>query len=141
MNNPKWGVKRQCLECGTRFYDLKRAKVVCPKCETPFKMEAPPKAKRAIATPANSDLPAPAGKAPEKADQPVEKAEQPTESAEDKAIKELTVDIPKDAGNDESDGDDKEEDAFEDVSEFGEDEDDMAEVIDGSRKAEETRQR
>ena len=128
VNNPKWGVKRQCQECGARFYDLKRAKAVCPKCEAPFKMEAPPKARRAIATPAISDLPAPAGKA-------LEKTGQAAESAEDKAIKELTVDIPKDAGKD---GDDKEEDAFEDASEFGEDKDDMAEVVDGSRKAEET---
>ncbi len=30
----EWGVKRQCLSCGARFYDLKKDPIVCPKCET-----------------------------------------------------------------------------------------------------------
>ncbi len=44
MNKPKWGTKRQCMKCGARFYDLKRTKIVCPNCDAPFKMVAPPKA-------------------------------------------------------------------------------------------------
>ena len=32
MPKAEWGVKRTCLGCGARFYDLKRAPVVCPKC-------------------------------------------------------------------------------------------------------------
>ncbi len=35
MSKPEWGEKRECPECGVRFYDLKRDPVVCPKCETP----------------------------------------------------------------------------------------------------------
>ncbi len=127
VNKPKWGAKRQCQECGARFYDLKRSKVVCPKCHAPFKMAAPPRARRAIATPAKAKAAAPL-------DKPVEKTDQPPESAEDKAIKEFDVCVPEDPGDGKDDGDDKDEDAFEDVSELGEDEDDMAEVIDGSRK-------
>ena len=53
MNKPNWGTKRQCMKCGARFYDLKRTKIVCPNCDAPFKMVAPPKATRDIATPAN----------------------------------------------------------------------------------------
>ncbi|WP_296994328.1 FYDLN acid domain-containing protein, partial [Thalassospira sp. UBA1131] len=29
------GKKRHCLACGTKYYDLNRTPVVCPKCKTP----------------------------------------------------------------------------------------------------------
>lgn len=32
MSKPEWGIKRTCQSCGTRFYDLKRTPIVCPKC-------------------------------------------------------------------------------------------------------------
>ncbi len=128
MNNPKYGATRRCQVCGARFYDLKRTKVVCPHCHAPFKLDAQPKAKRAIATPAKAELPAPVKET-------VEKRNARGMSDEDQAIKEFDVDIPADSLD--SDGDDDEEPAFEDASELGEDEDDMAEVIDGSRKVDE----
>ncbi len=130
MNKPKWGAKRQCQECGARFYDLKRTKVVCPKCHAPFKLDAQPRAKRAIATPAKAEAPAPVEKT-------VEKPNGTAQSAEDQALKEFNVDIPDDVSLDAADDDDKDENAFEDASELGKDEDDMAEVIDGSRKSKE----
>ena len=34
-----WGTKRQCPECGTRFYDLNRTPIVCVKCDTAFRPE------------------------------------------------------------------------------------------------------
>ena len=127
MSNPKWGAKRQCRECGARFYDLKKTKIVCPKCAAPFKVETQSKAKRAIATPDKAEVSQPAAK------DPVANIGEAAESDEEKAIKELEVEIPED-GDDE----DKDKNAFEDVSELGEDEDDMAEVIEGSRKVDET---
>lgn len=33
---PKRGRKRECPECGARFYDLERDPIVCPKCEAPY---------------------------------------------------------------------------------------------------------
>ena len=36
MNNRNRGTKRQCKECGEFFYDLKRTKIPCPKCNAPF---------------------------------------------------------------------------------------------------------
>jgi uncharacterized protein (TIGR02300 family) len=42
----KWGVKRQCLSCGARFYDLKKDPIICPKCETVFDPESLLKPKR-----------------------------------------------------------------------------------------------
>ncbi len=129
MNNPKWGTKRQCQECGARFYDLRRSKATCPKCDAPFKADAQPKAKRAIATPDKVEAPAP----------PVEAAAKPkaiAESAEDKAIKEFKVEIPDAAGLDDDDEKDKDENAFEDFTELSED--DMTEVIDGGRTVDES---
>ena len=45
MSKPKWGEKRECPECGARFYDLKRTPIVCPKCDTKLPVvveKAPP---------------------------------------------------------------------------------------------------
>jgi len=33
VTKPELGTKRQCENCGTRFYDLKRQPITCPKCE------------------------------------------------------------------------------------------------------------
>src|SRR5947207_7051737 len=43
---PEWGSKRICPSCGTRYYDLMRDPVVCPKCSTPFDAEAFLKSRR-----------------------------------------------------------------------------------------------
>jgi uncharacterized protein (TIGR02300 family) len=34
------GTKRQCQECGSRFYDLGRDPIVCPKCGAIFQLAA-----------------------------------------------------------------------------------------------------
>lgn len=34
------GTKRQCLNCGTKFYDLNRNPIVCPSCDKPFVLAA-----------------------------------------------------------------------------------------------------
>ena len=47
MAKPEWGTKRICPSCGTRYYDLLRDPVVCPKCATPFDPEAFLKSRRA----------------------------------------------------------------------------------------------
>lgn len=41
MSKPELGLKRQCVACGTRFYDLMRAPAVCPKCGTEQPAELP----------------------------------------------------------------------------------------------------
>ncbi len=32
----EWGLKRTCLSCGARFYDLNNDPMTCPKCEETF---------------------------------------------------------------------------------------------------------
>jgi len=43
---PEWGAKHICHNCGTRYYDMHRAEIVCPKCNTPFDPEALLKSRR-----------------------------------------------------------------------------------------------
>lgn len=41
MAKPELGLKRSCVACGTRFYDLTRAPAICPKCGTEQPAEQP----------------------------------------------------------------------------------------------------
>ena len=36
MVKPELGAKHQCQNCGTRFFDLNRDPIICPKCGTIF---------------------------------------------------------------------------------------------------------
>ena len=36
MSKPEWGTKRICQNCTTRFYDMLRHPIICPKCEHIF---------------------------------------------------------------------------------------------------------
>lgn len=36
MARPEFGAKRQCQNCGSKFFDLNKDPIVCPKCGTVF---------------------------------------------------------------------------------------------------------
>jgi uncharacterized protein (TIGR02300 family) len=111
----EWGSKRICPSCGARYYDLMRplGEIVCPKCGTQYDPEAFLKTRRARVA-----------AVPEKEVEPIvaEEAEIEAEVEEVEAIEEGE---PVAA----AEGEDEEEELIEDASELGEDEDDMAEVI------------
>jgi uncharacterized protein (TIGR02300 family) len=48
---PDLGGKRQCANCGTKFFDLNKNPITCPKCGTIFELAsaAPARASRAAA--------------------------------------------------------------------------------------------
>ena len=117
MAKPEWGTKRICPSCGTRYYDLLREPVVCPKCSTPFDPEAFLKARRARPPVAADKELAPVGADDLDADLETEEAEPAEEEEEEEGV-------PLEEGEEED------EELIEDASELGEDEDDMAEVID-----------
>jgi uncharacterized protein (TIGR02300 family) len=48
---PVWGIKRTCLSCGARFYDLTKTPIVCPSCEAVFDPEAVLRPRRSRAAP------------------------------------------------------------------------------------------
>ena|SRR5437667_859581 len=95
-----WGSKRQCQECGARFYDLNKDPIVCPKCQKVFEPEA--------VKPARRGRP-----------QPVPKKPVPVEVVPEVEAAEGDLEVTPE----------EEEEVLEDASELGEDEDDVAEVI------------
>jgi len=102
-----WGSKRQCQECGARFYDLNKDPIICPKCQKVFEPEA--------VKPSRRGRPQPAPKKPVPAE----------------VVPEVAAE-----GDLEVEGDEAEE-VLEDTSELGEDEDDVAEVIEKVDEGEE----
>ncbi|MBV8133897.1 MAG: TIGR02300 family protein [Alphaproteobacteria bacterium] len=112
MAKPEWGTKRICPSCGTRYYDLLREPVICPKCSTPYDPEAFLKSRRARPIP------------------PVEKELEPVRAEElDTELDTEEVDAVEEEAVPLEEAEEEDEELLEDASELGEDEDDMAEVI------------
>ncbi len=113
MAKPEWGTKRLCWSCGTRFYDLNREPVVCPKCATERPADEAAKGERRV------------GAAPEP---------KPARAAADVSASDKDAEFAK---LDDKDQATKKDEFIEDASELGEDEDDMAEVLEGTVEKEE----
>jgi len=119
LAKPEWGTKRICPSCGARYYDFMRDPIVCPKCSTPFDPEAFLRARRARpAAPVEKEL-EPVGTPELDPEIEPEAAETPEEEEEEEARETVH-----------SESEEEDEELIEDASELGEDEDDMAEVID-----------
>jgi uncharacterized protein (TIGR02300 family) len=139
---PQWGSKHICHSCGTRFYDLLRDPIVCPNCGAEFDPEALLKTRRSRAVTSEREEPvkrakvrAPEIDAAEEAEVVQEEPVEQGETEDDQAPDENDAAEEEEGDNDaaeEEDGEKEEEkeDLIEDASELGEDEDDMAEVID-----------
>jgi uncharacterized protein (TIGR02300 family) len=50
------GTKRVCPNCGSKYYDLNRNPIICPKCGTRFEVTAAPSRARAAAKPAPEEM-------------------------------------------------------------------------------------
>ena len=115
MAKPELGAKRQCQSCGTKFFDLNRDPIICPKCGTVFQGTVV-RAERATAKEEETDdeSPAPAG---------VEIVSLDEVEASEEKVAEVAVD--------DIDVDDEgpEDDTF--LEEEEEDEDDVTALIDG----------
>jgi uncharacterized protein (TIGR02300 family) len=111
MVKPEWGAKRVCHSCGAPFYDMHRDPITCPKCDGVYDPEAILKSRRARPAVAEKEVEAPEA----------EEVVAETEEAEPAEGEEVEV----------AEGEEEEDkELIEDASELGEDEDDMAEVID-----------
>jgi len=106
---PEWGIKRICPSCGARYYDMRHDPIVCPKCKTVYDPEALLKTRR---------------KAPVQPEPEVVPVAKPEPEPEVEEAEPAEAEAP--AGGAEEE---EEEEVLEDASELGEDEDDMAEVI------------
>ena len=49
MAKPELGLKRQCMSCGAKFYDLSKNPIVCPKCGTVYQASAMTRAAPVVA--------------------------------------------------------------------------------------------
>jgi uncharacterized protein (TIGR02300 family) len=132
---PEWGVKRTCLSCGARFYDLQREPIVCPGCGAIVDATVQSKPRRARATPAIKVAPVPAAAVVELEATVVEdEADVDTGLEEEEEVEENEEVAESEAAEDESE--EEGESAIEDVSELGDD--DMTDVIDTEIDEEET---
>ena len=122
MVKAEWGTKRICQECGTKFYDMGRAEIICPKCEAVFQI-APPKPKRVQPVAKGPAAEPPAAVAPA-----IAKAVVPGSAESDNADEVDEIDGIEDVVADNED-DDEDEDMIEDISDRGEYDDESAEVI------------
>ncbi len=121
MARPEWGTKRLCPNCGTRYYDMRHDPIVCPHCGAAFDPEALLKTRRTRTAPVVAE--------------PVAEEEiEPDLGGDEAATEETEADVPAESEEGEEDEEaegeeEEEEEVLEDASELGEDEDDMAEVI------------
>ena len=113
MAKPEWGTKRVCQSCGTRFYDLMRTPCTCPKCGSAVETEVVFKPRRQSAEARAAAKVAPV-------------AELEGASAAEGEEIEVLEDEEAEGAVEAKDEDDA---LMEDVADLGEDDDDMAEVM------------
>ena len=116
MAKPEWGTKRVCQSCGTRFYDLMRTPCVCPKCQSVVETEMVFKPRRQSAAEARAAKLAPVA------------AEIGAEAASADGD-ELEVIENEDGETAAVEAEEEDDALMEDVADLGEDDDDMAEVM------------
>ena len=111
MIGKEFGIKRACQNCGAKFFDLKKKVPICHECGTEF--VAVKTRTRKTATKLEKEVAVvPDVPADNKAD------------SEEEALNEIGVDLDVEV-------DDEEEDTLiEDTSDIGDDDDDMAGIID-----------
>jgi uncharacterized protein (TIGR02300 family) len=121
----EWGLKRVCPSCGARYYDMQKDPVTCPKCGGAYDPDTVAKTRRARPVPV-----------PEEPVEPLADEEIDTEVAAEEAEGDEEAETPAVEGGEEGE-EEEEEEVIEDASELGEDEDDMAEVIENVEDEEE----
>ena len=96
MAKPELGMKRLCLSCGAKFYDLNRDPILCPKCGAQFQVQMLRRAEPAK----NVDVEEPVADAAAVDLVPLEEADG---VAPDKDIPGDDIDIDEDIGGDADD--------------------------------------
>jgi len=115
LAKPELGAKRQCQNCGAKFFDLNKDPVVCPKCGTVFLGAQRPRP-ASKEDEEDTELAAPQGVDVVSLDE----AEAGDEKTPETAVDDIDV---------EDDGAGSEDDAF--LEEEEEDDDDVSNLIDG----------
>ncbi|TGE00300.1 TIGR02300 family protein [Methylobacterium nonmethylotrophicum] len=117
MARPELGLKRQCMSCGAKFYDLSRDPAVCPKCGTVYQVAALSTTR--VPAPAIANRAPREEEAEEEAGAPEMVSLDEVEAAEDGA--DVSVDDDADVGDAGTDDDtflEEDEESGDDVSDF-----------------------
>lgn len=93
MAKPELGMKRTCVACGTRFYDLTKSPAVCPKCGTDQPIDQPRPRRGGGGNVVEDKRPKKPATTPEDVDVDVEGVEE----VEDEDVLETTDDLEDDA--------------------------------------------
>ena len=117
MARPELGMKRQCLSCGAKFYDLARDPATCPKCGAAYQAAASRVAAPALARGPEAD----------DEDETDEKGPELVSLDEVEAAEDEADPTPDDETAD--DGDSTEDDTFLEEEDTGDD--DVSDLIDG----------
>lgn len=123
MAKPELGGKRQCQNCGAKFFDLNRSPIVCPKCGATFQAvvgRAPARVAQPVAEEEEDTAAAAAGAELVSLDDADGAPEKAVEGVED-------IDI--------DDDDSADDDSFLEEEEDGDD--DVADLIDGEIESDE----
>ncbi len=115
MAKPELGAKRQCQNCGAKFFDMNKEPIVCPECGTIFHGAARVERAAAKVEVEEDEVVAPAGVELVSLDE--------VEASEEKAAEPAAEDVDVEEGEAEPD------DPFIEAEE--EDEDDVTNLIDG----------
>ena len=92
MAKPEFGLKRVCVACNARFYDMTKAPPACPKCGTEQPLDQP-RIRRAVGNVAEDKRPKKPAAAPGIEDVEVEGVEE----SEDENVLEDADDLEEDA--------------------------------------------
>ena len=126
MPKPELGTKRQCQNCGAKFFDLAKNPIVCPKCGTVYQVASMPARSSARGKVVEEDEPE--AEAPEAELVPLEEAD----AAEDEKVVAVAAD-----DDIEIEDEAAEDDTF--LEEEEEDSDDVSTLIDGDIEGDEER--
>ncbi|MAQ55603.1 MAG: TIGR02300 family protein [Rhodospirillales bacterium] len=112
LAKPEWGVKRTCLACSTRFYDMQKDPITCPNCGAIFDVETIFRPRRSRAA----------------AEEPAIQPESPVASDEDiekqlAALADDSIDEDADAA-----GDDDDDSTIPDTSDLENDEEEISAI-------------
>jgi uncharacterized protein (TIGR02300 family) len=124
---PELGTKRQCQNCGAKFFDLAKNPIVCPKCGTVYEVATMPARSSARGKAVEEDEPE--VEAAEAELVPLEEADAPEDEKVAAVLPEDDVEIEEDEA--------AEDDTF--LEEEEEDSDDVSTLIDGDIEGDEER--
>jgi uncharacterized protein (TIGR02300 family) len=124
---PELGTKRQCQNCGAKFFDLAKDPIVCPKCGTVYQVASLPARSSARGKAVEEDEPE--VEAPEAELVPLEEADAADDEKVPAVLPEDDIEVEEDEA--------AEDDTF--LEEEEEDSDDVSTLIDGDIEGDEER--